>query len=166
VDSKAGRQPVTTVLTGLASHATPGGRQETTFLCLLAKPERAVFFHLNPGGTRVIDSSADPLKTCLDLVGSQAGVDGCLAARLRDAETMLDGVVAAKGRELESLERAGSRSGAPAVLAQAQDAWLTFRNTTCRLEGAAAKSDASALDFERACQVRLTLERAIALGTH
>jgi uncharacterized protein YecT (DUF1311 family) len=162
-DGSVGRQKVATVLHGLATFAGEGGRTEGRFLCLLAGPSRALFFHLLPLSLSS-GAQADPLRACVASAEGAANVEACLAQRLTQAEQSLETAIATARKGLQDLEQGSGRTGLASAFDAAQASWRAYRDATCRLEGLEADPPSAAATFEQACRARMALERAHGFG--
>jgi uncharacterized protein YecT (DUF1311 family) len=164
-EGTVGRQKVATVLHGLASFAGEGGRAEGRFICLLAGPSRALFFHLLPLTLSSRSVHPDPLRACVATSeGGASDVGTCLAQRLSTAEQALETAVATARKALQGLEQGSGRSGLASAFDSAQASWRAFRDATCKLEGVEADPQDAAATFEQACRIRLAIDRALDFG--
>jgi uncharacterized protein YecT (DUF1311 family) len=161
IAGSVGRQKLTTVLHGLASFASEAGRGHGRFLCVLAGPGRAVFFHLLPASLPGEADPIDPLRACGETDGEMAA---CLAQRLTQAEQAVEAAVAASRTSLRRVEQGSGRTGLLAAFDAAQAGWRTWRDATCTLEALEADPQSAAASFDQACRIRTAAERVRALA--
>jgi uncharacterized protein YecT (DUF1311 family) len=151
-----GTQRVGAILSGKGAvvyPSTPG--IELSFVCLLARDGRPVFFHWIPRR----DASA--LTQCtrseaLRSAGPRSCLEGLLAVEERDL-TQLYGARLQQARERDA---AAGGERAYRVLSSSNKAWREYRDAECARRGASPAAGQDAADLVLACEVELTRLRA------
>lgn len=106
-------------------------------------------------------SAKTPLEICYDKAGTQGrlAVRPCLEAMLKEAESEMASVLAARKKDARQLSHATGRRKSVRSLERAQKQFVAYRKAQCQYVMDAIDAGTGAGDGQRDCMVRLTRQR-------
>lgn len=157
---RAGGQRLSAILTGNGAVAYPGTPGvELSFVCLLTKQERAVFFHW------LARRDPSALAQCTrGETTSGAGVRPCLEALLALEERELAQRYAARLQQAHERDAAAGGTRAYEAYAASNIAWREYRDAECTRRSADAGAGRDPTEVLLACKVELSRLRAAEMG--
>ena len=106
-------------------------------------------------------SAKTPLEICYDQAGNRGrlAVRPCLEAMLKEADTEMTSVLAARRKEARELAQSTGRHKSVDSLERAQRQFVAYRKAQCQSVMDAMDAGTGAGDAQRDCMVRLTRQR-------